>query len=174
MNMLHITMYAGAIAGLTLGGCDNSESSANSGAKPQKEATASDVARETAEAAQTAVDFAQATIDEYMKNAREGLGTIETSIVILQQRVENMSGEAKIEAQRAIEKLREQRDTFVSEIDKASADSAKAWNDVKGGLDRAWTDLESAAKSAMDQFGSPPSDTESFESNDTGGSPGDG
>jgi hypothetical protein len=156
MNILYITMCAGAIAGLTLAGCDSSESSANSGAKPQNEATASDVVREASEAAQTAGDFAQATIEKYIDTAREGLSSVDTSIKTFSQRVENMSGEAKITAQQALEKLREQRDTYVSELDEASANSAKAWSDVMGGLDRAWADLESATKLAADQFGSQP------------------
>lgn len=149
------------LAALTLAGCGEQDEATGNGAEAPERTTAQDVAREASEAAATAGEFAKDQINAYRKNARDGLDAIETSIDALAQRVENLSGEAKIKAERELEDLREQRDAFVAELDEASADSAEAWDDVKAGLDLAWADLESATESAMNRFGSEPSDGES-------------
>lgn len=135
-----------------IAGCDDSGSTADDASATDNAPTASDVAREASDAASTAGQFAQAQVDEYIDEARKGVEAVNTSIENLGQRVENMTGEAKIEAQRTLDDLRARRDAYLEELDEASADSAQAWEDVKSGLDRAWSDLESAAATAMDRF----------------------
>lgn len=157
---LRTVVFSTGLAALMLVGCDKHDAANGSGTEAQEPTTAEDVAREASDAVTTAGEFAAGQIDTYKDNARKGLDTIEASIDTLSQRVENLSGGAKVEAQRALDNLRERRDEFVSDLDEATADSAKAWNDVKAGLDRAWNDLESATESAMNRFGPKPSDNE--------------
>lgn len=114
--------------------------------------TAEDVRREASEAAGTAGAFARSTVEEYKQEMRDAISAIDRDIEELRSRAESLTGDAKADAEDAIEDLRDQRDAFITRLNEASADSADAWREVRQGLDAAWADLSQAWQSARDQF----------------------
>ena len=149
MKTCNKRLAAGAAAVLlSLAGCsEESDSTGTAG-----DVNAQDVRREASEALGTAGAFAQSTVEQYRQSMRSSIEEADRDIERLKARAASMTGDAKAEAEVVIQNLGEQRDAFAERLDDLRADSTDAWQEIKRGLDRAWTDLNEARKSALDRF----------------------
>jgi len=137
-----------ATALLAQAGCsgDTDRSSSDGGT------SAEDVRREASEAVGAAGSFARSTVDNYKQDMRESISDLNDDIADLVARSESLAGDAQDEAKQLIASLRDRRDALSTRLDEARADSASAWEDTKGGLDRAWRDLDQARRDALERF----------------------
>ena len=149
MNTRNKRLAAGAIVMLfSLVGCYEESDSTGTA----RDVDALDVRREASEAIGAAGAFAQSTVEQYRQSMRSSIEEADRDIERLKARAASMTGDAKAEADNVIRNLSEQRDTLAQRLDDLRADSADAWQEIKRGLDRAWTDLNEARKSALDRF----------------------
>jgi len=132
----------------TLVGCSDDTESTGTGS----DVTAGDVRSEASDVLGAAGSFAQSTLEQYRERKRDAVIELTQEIEDLKTRGASLTGDARSEADDAIQRLREKRDAFLVQLEEARADSADAWQEVRRGLDRAWTDLDDALKSALERF----------------------
>lgn len=128
--------------------CSDETQDANQG-----DVSAQDVREQAGRTVDTAAAFAQSTVEDYKQTMRARVDALNEDIQSIEDRMDSLSAEAKSEAQSTLDTLRTKRDNFMSRIESLSAQSESAWNELKSGVDRAWTELNDARKAALDQFG---------------------
>jgi hypothetical protein len=147
---------AGAAAGLLAclavgcGGGSGEEEADGAGADGP---TASDVADEAREAADTAGAYAERTLEEVRADMRGRLEAANERIESLEARAAELTGDAQAELQDTLEGLRRQRDQVADRLDALGDASGDAWRDVAEGAEQAWSELDAAVSRAVDRFG---------------------
>jgi ABC-type transporter Mla subunit MlaD len=146
------------IPGAMLAACDNEPAGSPPPPPPAGDATPGgvtpgDLADDIGRAADSASDLFSQQLRDYRQTMADRLDTVSADIARLEARAEQLTGEARQEADNAVEALRTQRAAFAARLERASADSAAAWQELKNGLDNAWNDLKNARDAAMDRFG---------------------
>lgn len=145
-------ILAAAALAAALAACDDNEPDP---VVPADEVTAGDVADETRDALETAGEFTTQSVDNFRASMRRQLAELDRDIERLENRASELTGQARVEAEQAVAELSAMRDTFAQRLDNAQADTATAWRDLRGGLERGWDELSSATDRALDRFGQP-------------------
>jgi len=87
-----------------------------------------------------------------VRDLQHRLGTIDTGIVTLEQRVSTAKDGAKVELEQSLAKLRTQRTELRDRMQRLSASSGAAWDDLATGTRSAVDDLEQAIQRALARF----------------------
>ncbi len=82
--------------------------------------------------------------DEYVRNLRSKLEEWSTEIDTLTVRAREISADAKIDYKEQIESLKAKREAARQKIDELQQTGESAWEDVKSGVEFAWSALSEA------------------------------
>jgi Skp family chaperone for outer membrane proteins len=129
---------------LTLTGCPQPTAT--------KKITTEDVRRETKEAAQTGKEFLAQKKAEYQKELDKKLDEMNVELKKWQEKAEKASGDAKAEMEKQVKDLQAQRDALAAKAKDFANDTGEAWEEVKKGLEKSWTELKEAFDKASDKY----------------------
>jgi chromosome segregation ATPase len=76
----------------------------------------------------------------------------DTELDELKVKVHLAKADAKDELLKQIDELRAKKETAQSTLKQLQEAGDEAWDDIKGGLERSWTELTGAFRSAMAKF----------------------
>jgi hypothetical protein len=137
-------------------GCEQAPPAKNpvtvSPAPDQTPATAEDVQRETAEAAQATKEYLGVKKDEFVEATNKKLADLDVKMADLKVEGEKLSGEAKVKWEAAMEDLKVKRAEMSVKLEELKKSSGAAWEDLKAGLERAGQEVDSAAEDAVHKF----------------------
>lgn len=125
------------LAGVLLG-CNRNDQARDS-APPT---TAQDVKEKYKEAALATKNYVAENKDEFVATMDKKLTELDEKISVLAKKSEGYKDNAKVEADKALAALREERKTAGEQFDKVKKASAEAWKDVKAGFATAMDKLE--------------------------------
>ena len=92
------------------------------------------------------------TKSEYLAKAKENLNVINAKLVELDALAEKKTGDARRELKEKLSGIRESRDQAVRRLEDLKLASKPAWEDVKQGVEQAWTSLSNAVDNASKRF----------------------
>ncbi len=92
------------------------------------------------------------TKDEFMTSMDKKLADLDAKMAELAQKSEGYKDAAKVEADKALVTLREQRDKAKQKCDEARTTTADSWKDLKAGVELAINELEAAYENAKSKF----------------------
>ena len=88
----------------------------------------------------------------YEKKLQAQLEEWSADIDRLKAKATDLEGDAQLEYNRRIKDLKSMRDAAAERLDELRAAGNGAWEDLKGGVDEAWTELEEAFLKAKSRF----------------------
>jgi hypothetical protein len=137
MKLLVLTLTFLLVAGLA-------QFSAAADSKPRKTAAAQrdKATAETKEAAKAVRDYAFAQRAEFAADMKKDLAEIQGELGRLSAKVGKLSGAAKTDAKARIDTLHDRWAQAKKQLDRAENTTESAWDDVKGGFNKAYGDLK--------------------------------
>ena len=90
--------------------------------------------------------------DAYVEKMKAMIDQWNAEIGKLEARTREAQADAKIEYEKQLATLREQRDAAETQMDKARKASEAAWSDMQQGFVKAWEDISRAATDAMNRY----------------------
>lgn len=132
-------------------GCRRDDSNGSSSTQPSSGVTFDDVKNKTKDAADAAGEFVSRKAEEYEKQMRERLATLDKDVEALKKKGEALTGEARERWEQERPKLEEKLREAQKQFEQLKSTSAEAWEDAKGRVDRAWAELQKAAEDAEKQ-----------------------
>ena len=90
--------------------------------------------------------------DAYQDKMNARLREWQAKIDALKARADQAEAEQKIQYYEEIESLRTKQQKVQQKLEELRSAGASAWEEVKAGVEAAWTDLEDAAQRAVDKF----------------------
>ena len=114
--------------------------------------TSSDVSKEAKEAWETFKAYMAHQKDEAVADGKMLLKKADTKIEELEGDAAKASGDAKVEYEKTIKKLKEMRAHAANKLDDLGNSSSDAWDATKDGFVEAYKDLYDAYKEAVSKF----------------------
>jgi TolA-binding protein len=118
--------------------------------------SAADIQREMKETLQTIASYSAEQRDAAVAKAKEALAKTDARIEQLQQQIDQnlqpMSKEARIQAQEALKTLRKQRTEIAEWYGGLKHSSVNAWDEIKKGFAKSYTELEKSLEKAREKF----------------------
>ncbi|MEE4600285.1 MAG: hypothetical protein V2J65_03320 [Desulfobacteraceae bacterium] len=114
--------------------------------------TSSDVSKEAKEAWETFKAYLAHQKDEAVADGKMLLKKADTKIEELEGDAAKASGDAKVEYEKTIKKLKEMRAHAAKKLDELGNSSSDAWDATKDGFVEAYKDLYDAYKEAVSKF----------------------
>ncbi|MBI3851680.1 MAG: hypothetical protein HY298_15590 [Verrucomicrobia bacterium] len=149
MKLKHQIALAAALTLLV--GCNKTDQTQN-----QEQTNGSVTARQVTEtykdAAVATKNYVVENKDEFVASMDTKLKELDANIAELAKKSEGYKDDAKVQADKALAALREQRDKAKAKFEEAKAASAETWKDVKAGFASAMDELEKAYESAKSKF----------------------
>ena len=90
--------------------------------------------------------------DAYQDKMNARLREWQAKIDALKARADQAEAEQKIQYYEEIESLRTKQQKVQQKLEELRSAGASAWEEVKAGVEAAWTDLEDAVQRAADKF----------------------
>lgn len=90
--------------------------------------------------------------EEFYRHLQSQLDEFDSRIKKLHSQGDVLREKARSELLERLEQLQSQKNELLPKIEKATRSSEAAWEDIKGGLDRAVTDLKVALEQAASNF----------------------
>lgn len=115
-------------------------------------ASSEKVSKETGEAVDAAAEYAKENKEEFARKMRANLASIEADIAGLKNRAGAAAGDARDKLNKQIADLEKKRDEMKKRLDKFSASGDRAWKSLKGGIERAWSEVKVAYDKASKEF----------------------
>jgi TolA-binding protein len=157
-------LLAATVLALTLG-CSDAASTTPTDATPSKahgvesdaasqddSATLEDVKKEVGEAAEAAREFTSQEMQEYADSLNNKLEELNTQFDQLQQKGQELAGDAKQQWEDRLSALKEKRKKLQEDLNQLGDASGDAWHEMKDGIDAAWDDLKKATDEAAMEF----------------------
>ena len=123
---------------------------------PPPQPTIAEVKKETEDFLRTLKGYSVAQRDEALAQSKAILADLDTHIATLEDEIvanwENMSQSARVEAQASLRALRRQRNAAAVEYGRLQESSGAAWEQMKRGFSKAYTDLHQAWEKAEQEF----------------------
>ena len=142
----------GALALLVLlAGCSRSDQASRETTKGTP-TTAADVKERYREAATATKSYVAENKDEFISAMNAKLKELDDKIGEFAKKSENLKDDAKIQSEKALVALREQRKTVNEKFEEVKKSSAEAWEEVKAGFTSALAGLEKAFENAKSKF----------------------
>ena len=114
--------------------------------------TSSDVSKEAKEAWETFKAYMAHQKDEAVADGKSLLKKADAKIQELEGDTAKASGDAKVEYEKTIKKLKEMRSDAAKKLDDLGNSSADAWDATKEGFVEAYKDLYDAYKEVVSKF----------------------
>ena len=114
--------------------------------------TSSEVSKKTEEAWETFKAYVVDQKDEAVADGNKLLKKADAKIEELEADAAQASGDAKVEYEKSIKKLKEMRSDAAKKLDDLENSSADAWDSSKDGFAKAYKDLHDAYKEAAGKF----------------------
>ena len=114
--------------------------------------TSSEVSKKTEEAWETFKAYVVDQKDEAVADGNKLLKKADAKIEELEADAARASGDAKVEYEKSIKKLKEMRSDAAKKLDDLGNSSADAWDSAKDGFAKAYKDLHDAYKEAAGKF----------------------
>jgi CHASE3 domain sensor protein len=152
---LKLTYQIAAFAvSIVLAGCARNDQTATEQTTPPTEnaVTASDVKKEVKEAADVTKSYLDKNKDQFIASVDAQLKTLDARINELGQKAEGLKDDAKTEADKVLDGLREKRAELTPKLDELKKSSAQSWQEIKSGFSAAMTDLEKALEEAKNKI----------------------
>lgn len=134
-----------------LAGCSRTEQTGDS---QQSEApvTAQAVTDSYKDAAATTKEYVAENKDAFVAAMDKRLNELDTKIAELAKKAESYTDDTKVQADKTVANLREQREKMKIKFDELKSSSADAWKDVKAGFASAMDELEKVYDNAKSEF----------------------
>ena len=162
-TLLGATVLALGFVGVALfAGCEQAPPAKNPplvSPEDHTPATAEDVQRETAEAAQATKEYLGEKKDEFAAEMNKKLEALDAKMAEMKVESDKLEGEAKVKWDAAMEDLKVKRAEMAVKLEELKKSSGKAWEELKAGLEKAGNEIDSAAQDAVDKFKDDPADT---------------
>jgi uncharacterized protein (DUF3084 family) len=139
-----------SMAVLCLAGC-NRESDMSSPA-PAKPVTGQDVKEQYKDALNTTKDYAVQNKDEFIAASEKKLKDLDTKMDELTAKAAGLKDDAKVQADKALATLKEQRTVLAKKLDELKNATADGWDKTKAAFTAAWADVEKAYADAKSKF----------------------
>lgn len=97
-------------------------------------------------------DDAKRRKDEFLKHVREQLGQIEHKMGELKEKGEVLREKTKENLKAHLEKLQEQKQEIIPELEKAQRSGEAAWEDLKKDIDQMVNNLKKSLEQAASKF----------------------
>jgi hypothetical protein len=136
---------------LVLLGCGQ-EQTVNQANPESPRVTASEVKKKTQDALSASKNLVVQTKDEFVAASDLKLRELDVKIDGLAQKSAAYQGEAKLEADKALTALHDQRDKAKQKFTELKAEGAEGWSDVKAGFLAAMNDLEVSYETTKTKF----------------------
>ncbi|MDF0601619.1 hypothetical protein P1J78_12815 [Psychromarinibacter sp. C21-152] len=91
--------------------------------------------------------------DAYEKRARAQLEEWRAEIEKLKAQADKAEADARIHYQQKLEELKAHRDQMQAQLEQYQKSGQDAFWDMKKGLDKSWSEMESAMRQAWSRFG---------------------
>jgi D-ribose pyranose/furanose isomerase RbsD len=88
----------------------------------------------------------------YMKKLEENLTEYNTKLVEMKAKVAEVQDDLKAEYLSQVENLENKRDEFVVKYEQLKTASGHAWDDVKVGTEKTWSELTDSIEKAVSRF----------------------
>lgn len=125
-------------------------------ASPEDEASIEQVKRETAELLQSIKSYGAAQRDQAMQEIEIAIVRLDERIEELQARIDKewdgMSQPAREQARATLRALQDQRIRLAEWYGNLKGSSSSAWNEIKRGFSRAYSDINEAWERALREF----------------------
>jgi hypothetical protein len=138
-----------ALAGLV--GCSRNEQAQNETAS-NSTVTAQEVQERYKTAAEATRTYVTENKDEFLAATDKRLKELDAKISDLAKKSESYTEDAKVEADKALTSLREQRKTANEKFEEVKKSSAEAWKEVKAGFESVLAELEKAYENTKSKF----------------------
>jgi hypothetical protein len=132
-------------------GCGRNEQAQNETAS-NTTVTAREVQERYKSAAEATKTYVTENKDEFLAATDKRLKELDTKISDLAKKSESYTDDAKVEADKALTALREQRKTANEKFEEVKKSSAEAWKEVKAGFESVLADLEKAYEDIKSKF----------------------
>jgi uncharacterized phage infection (PIP) family protein YhgE len=114
--------------------------------------TASDVKKESREAAETAAEYSRQQYQAFMQQAKSKLDDIDRRIQQLRDKGELLQGQAQEAARAELQKLQQDRGAIREKMQTLEKSGAEAWKDMQAGVKSAMDRLDQAVDRAAREF----------------------
>lgn len=121
------------------------------GTDTQPSATFSEVKEKARVAATAATDYAVRKAEEYERQMRDRLATLDKDIEALKKKGEALSGEAREKWEQNRPMLEEKLADARKQLELLKESGGAAWEEARERVDRAWAELQKAADDAEKQ-----------------------
>lgn len=132
-------------------GCSGGDQT-NNETKSDKPITAGEVKQQYKEAATATKQYVAENKDEFISTMDKKLKELDDKINELAKKSESYKDDAKIQADKTLAALREQRSMVNAKFEDVKKASAEAWEGVKAGFASAMAGLEKAYENAKSKF----------------------
>ena len=127
-------------------------SNQNQSVQEKTDTSAEDVRREAKEALETAAAYTQEQKQKYRDKIQTQLDEFDNQLDELRPKAESARESAKVQLNEQIEMLKQKREVAAQRLKKLTSSKDEGWAKVKGGLDKAMTDLQKSYEEAMAEF----------------------
>ena len=114
--------------------------------------TAEKVEKESKEALDTTMNYAQTKSREYQEKLKESLNDYDKKIDELKAKSANVTEEANADFNKTMEQLNQKKEAASKKLQELKKPTGKAWDDVKAGVNEAMADLEEAYEKAIARY----------------------
>lgn len=114
--------------------------------------SSSDVAKEMEEAWETFKSYVIDQKNDAVKHGNEMLDKADDEIEKLEKKASNAAGDAKVQYEKEVTKLKKKRAEAAVKLDELENSSEDAWDSTKDGFTKAYKDLQEAYDEAVDKF----------------------
>jgi len=135
----------------SLAGCNRHDQS-NTSTGSENPVTAQEVKDKYKDAATATKNYVDQNKDDFVAFMDKKLQVLDSKINQLAERSKPYKDEAKIQADKALAALREERKSVGEQLGKVKQSSAEVWQDVKDGFSSAMDELEKAYEKAKAKF----------------------
>jgi hypothetical protein len=135
------------ICGAALVGCDQGDQP-----EPGQEPPTGSMSERLSDAADASRDAAVQGKDQFVAVMETQLQEMDSNIVALSEKTQDLGADAKAQAGETLEKLREEQMEVREKYNELKAAGAEQWEDVKAGFESAMSKLEQTYQNAKSQF----------------------
>jgi len=110
------------------------------------------IAQQTQMIVKESTDAGEQQKEEFFRKLQTKLDEFDNQLEVLKTQGDTLREKTRNEFLERLEQLQSQKDQLLPKIEKATRLSEAAWEDIKGGLDRAATELKVALEQAASNF----------------------
>jgi hypothetical protein len=147
MTMKLKYFFVAVLLSAVFAGCDRDKNSTT-----DQPVTSQDVKDKYKDALKTTGDYAVQSKDDFMAAMDKKMKELDAQISDLSQKSANLKDDAKIQADKAMARLREERDAAGKKYDELKQSSQSTWDKSKAAFQAAWNDVENAYTDAKAKF----------------------